>query len=324
MRDVVAARRVAMWFAFVGGTFCLAEMLLVPASAGSSTGRLVVGALSCASIAFAGWARFWPERVPAAALAFWANLSVVAVVMADVFSGDHSAGAQMFFLWPVLMAAYLLLRPAAVVVLLGAATGDVIVVGVGSPNPYAVTDAASTIVTLVVLTIAVVTLRQRLDRVHTELADRATHDPLTGLLNRRAFDETLEQAVASSLRNDESLALLVVDLDNLKRINDSGGHAAGDLALEHTAAALTAAAGDGSAFRLGGDEFALLLPGRDPAAASAHAETVQSLLTPWGLSVSVGIAGLPGATCPRALLAEADAALYSAKRASRSAENSLV
>lgn len=95
-------------------------------------------------------------------------------------------------------------------------------------------------------------------RVHDELVRMAEQDPLTGLPNRRALTRALEQELA----NNSSGALLVLDLDNFKDVNDLRGHAVGDRVMRMLASALQSRLGDRLIARLGGDEFAVVLPGR--------------------------------------------------------------
>lgn len=128
--------------------------------------------------------------------------------------------------------------------------------------------------------------------LYAEMHELAARDKLTGLYNRRLFEEQFDAAVARSLRNGEELSLLVVDLDGLKRINDLGGHPAGDEALKGVADALRASirAGDVPC-RLGGDEFAVILPGATPADAIMVAERAQEALIARGpYSFSGGVA----------------------------------
>ena len=144
----------------------------------------------------------------------------------------------------------------------------------------------------------------------------AVTDPLTGLGNRRRFDERLDEEVPPDDRA-APVSVCLLDVDSLKRINDTYGHPIGDLALAAVGARL---ASSGEAFRLGGDEFALLLPGVEPERARLLVELVLvDLPLQAGLDdqfrVSGGIAAYPrdGET-PQALVDRADEALYHSKR----------
>ncbi|HEX5375793.1 MAG TPA: diguanylate cyclase [Solirubrobacterales bacterium] len=168
-----------------------------------------------------------------------------------------------------------------------------------------------------------------------ELEQLSCRDPLTGLLNRRSFDEVLESQLAYTRRYGKGGALLVVDLDRFKQVNDQHGHAAGDEALRQVARVLddnvrltdtVARDPDGLAARLGGDEFALLLPEADEAGAEAVAERLLAALAAAPLEVdgrrvelgiSVGVALFDECGCPPAkdLLAAADRAMYVVKAA---------
>ena len=143
----------------------------------------------------------------------------------------------------------------------------------------------------------------------------ADHDPLTNLLNRRSFVQHLDAEVARSRRYRRPLALVIFDLDELKTLNDTQGHAAGDEALKRIAEALRATLRTGdNAFRIGGDEFAVLLPeaGEEEARAAA-----MRILDELALSASFGVA-VCGADCePEALLRDADDAMYRTKRRRR-------
>jgi diguanylate cyclase (GGDEF)-like protein len=156
-------------------------------------------------------------------------------------------------------------------------------------------------------------------------------DPLTGLANRRRFMDVAERLMALARRHARPIAVVIVDLDHFKAINDRLGHVAGDVVL-------TAAAGvlrdtvrqEDVAARWGGEEFALLLPDTDAAAAAQLAQAcldaterlamphAQSLAGPL-VSISLGCATLVAMpeTSPEQLLQQADAALYQAKRAGR-------
>jgi diguanylate cyclase (GGDEF)-like protein len=138
----------------------------------------------------------------------------------------------------------------------------------------------------------IVAIAVRNAMLYAEMQELAARDKLTGLYNRRLFEEQFDAAVARSHRSGEELSLLVVDLDGLKRINDLGGHPAGDEALKALADALRASirAGDVSC-RLGGDEFAVILPGASPSDAILVAERAQEALIARGpYSFSGGVA----------------------------------
>ena len=128
--------------------------------------------------------------------------------------------------------------------------------------------------------------------LYQQMTELAARDKLTGLYNRRLFEEQFDAAVARSQRNSEQLSLLVVDLDGLKRINDLGGHPAGDEALRALADSLVESSRAGDVpCRIGGDEFAVILPGANPDDAIKVAERAQEALNQKGpYSFSGGVA----------------------------------
>ncbi|MEA2468091.1 MAG: hypothetical protein QOJ57_2217, partial [Thermoleophilaceae bacterium] len=158
----------------------------------------------------------------------------------------------------------------------------------------------------------------------TGMTELAFKDSLTGLANRRALDERLEAAVTEAVAAGEDLSLVLCDLDNLKLINATEGHQAGDGALVRVAEALRSAAQGkaigGMVGRIGGDEFCILLPRFD--APSARTLTEEAMIelsagTP-RLTLSCGIASVGGgARRPADLVRAADAAQYTAKRTGR-------
>jgi len=154
--------------------------------------------------------------------------------------------------------------------------------------------------------------------IYREMREMASRDPLTGLLNRRAFGERMQQEL--DRQGDLSrIALLVLDLDGLKRINDTeGGHAAGDAALRLCAEVMSSSirATDG-AYRLGGDEFAVILGGASDVDAVRVAERISRGLqerSEGRFSLSGGVAaGAAGAGSTDVLYRLADRAAYRAK-----------
>lgn len=170
---------------------------------------------------------------------------------------------------------------------------------------------------------------EELLRLHRELEALSTSDPLTGIANRRLFDQRLALEWSDARRTGRPLSLLLLDVDRFKQYNDRYGHLAGDECLRAVAQVLAAAARRPRdvAARLGGDEFAVLLPDADEAAAMVIArecaEGIARLRLPQGVggagdvpSASIGVAtsGVDGRGSPRALVETADNRLYAAKR----------
>jgi diguanylate cyclase (GGDEF)-like protein len=153
-----------------------------------------------------------------------------------------------------------------------------------------------------------------------EIRTLATRDPLTGLNNRRHFDERM--AAIDEGRWPGRLSLLLIDLDGFKQVNDASGHAAGDAVLQVAARRLEATAGsDALIARLGGDEFAVVIDGSMDHACNIARAVIRSLSEPvihdgqsLKVGASVGISAVrPGPTPSATLLKEADSALYEAK-----------
>jgi two-component system, cell cycle response regulator len=160
------------------------------------------------------------------------------------------------------------------------------------------------------------------------LASSALTDSLTGLPNRRSAMEQLVQAWSAALRSDLPLAIMVIDIDHFKQINDTYGHAAGDTVLREVASILRASARrEDSVCRIGGEEFLVICPNTDPKSAIVSAERLRANLsakpiaieqTEKTLTVSIGVATRgPDTADMDALVSAADRALYAAKGAGR-------
>jgi diguanylate cyclase (GGDEF)-like protein len=173
-------------------------------------------------------------------------------------------------------------------------------------------------------------LRAELAEARARLAEAerlADRDPLTGLLNRRGFGRELRRAAAFSARHGVPAAVVYLDMNGFKAVNDTLGHDGGDAALAHVARLLegnirpTDAAG-----RLGGDEFAVVLLYAPEEAARAKAEQLQRLVaeTPFtfdgraaSLAVAVGVRPMRPGLDPATALSEADRAMYADKAIAR-------
>ncbi len=181
-------------------------------------------------------------------------------------------------------------------------------------------------------------LLQRLEAANAQLREayrameqQAQRDGLTGIANRRRFDQTLSEAWTGARDRGEPLALLLIDIDHFKAYNDGYGHLAGDQCLRDVAIALTDAIEmpDALLARYGGEEFAIVLPNsnRDMAVAlgerlrvAIEAQTLPHAYVGSGritLSVGVAVADVRHDAAPASLIARADAALYVAKRQGR-------
>lgn len=169
-----------------------------------------------------------------------------------------------------------------------------------------------------------------LQKLHAELKTQANHDSLTGLLNRRAFFELAEQMLKLAHRRQEYVALMMVDLDHFKRVNDQFGHAEGDKVLIATAHALKTTARDNDIVaRHGGEEFVVAVLGANQAESMAAAERLRLAIAAIEdqqapVTASIGVATLQPSPDKRdasqvlaELLHQADQALYAAKHNGR-------
>lgn len=178
---------------------------------------------------------------------------------------------------------------------------------------------------------ALETLTEELRSANRQLQQLATRDPLTGIANRRFFDEHFDAEWRRTLRDNQPLSMILLDLDFFKQYNDAYGHLAGDNCLRKVADTLGATinqAGDLVA-RFGGEEFSVLLPNTDHRGAAVVAEAIRSAIfklnikhepSPYHrMTASLGTATVfPGTeAAPDGLIAMADAAMYQAKAAGR-------
>jgi len=175
-------------------------------------------------------------------------------------------------------------------------------------------------------------LVQALTKAHDLQSTLAQTDALTGIANRRRFDAVLAQEISRQQRAGGQLALLILDVDDFKKYNDTYGHLAGDACLQRIAQVLRKHLNRATdlAARYGGEEFAGILPGTDRAGAASLAEQIRAAVEELAIehvtsscadrvTVSIGLACLDGGQLgsPAALIEHADQALYRAKQAGR-------
>ncbi len=307
--------------AFVG----LVEALIPGGDSGNTLLGLIALAATLALLVIG-------PRLPRPALALLGPAGVVLIGVALSETTAYGDGAVLY-MWPVLYTALFFgLRGTIAIVAWIAVVHAVVLLTLpaGHGNVDRWIDVV-TVASVVAVVMRVLVLRN--ERLVERLATEARVDPLTGLLNRRGFDERIRAEVARAVREHTSLALVAFDLDHFKDVNDEHGHEVGDRVLAWTGTLLTEQIrGIDIAARIGGEEFVVALPRTDLAAACRLAERVRQAFGDDGagrgrarfgiadeltLSISGGVAATVAPVDVHALLEEADQALYAAKRTGR-------
>ena len=171
-------------------------------------------------------------------------------------------------------------------------------------------------------------LQARVDEATQQLSWQAHHDPLTGLANRRRFDQAIDELVAYGLRSGDQAALCFIDLDHFKQVNDSCGHPAGDALLKDVANMISGQVReDDLVCRVGGDEFAVILRKCPLDNARTVAESIRAVVADYRFAcdgkvftvgTSIGLIPLTGGEYSKLeIMVAADTACYSAKKAGR-------
>jgi diguanylate cyclase (GGDEF)-like protein len=262
-------------------------------------------------------------RLPRAALGALGPLGVL--LIAASLSGVNGAGdGAVLYIWPVLWCAFFFGRRGAIGIVLCVALAHAVtllVLPAASSYPGRWLDV---VVPVTVVAAVVLALVRANDELLARLAAEARADALTGLLNRRGFDERAELELTRARREGNPLAVAIFDIDHFKSVNDAWGHDAGDQVLMRIGSLLAERSRDiDLAARFGGEEFVVLMPGADAADAAAFAQRVRTALAadrrtalpPVRLSAGVDAAVAPASV--EELLHGADSALYNAKRRGR-------
>jgi diguanylate cyclase (GGDEF)-like protein len=262
-------------------------------------------------------------RLPRPALASLGPIGVVLIAAALATTPGAGDGA-ILYVWPVLWTTFFFgpRGGVAIVCCVGLAhAGTLLVLPAESSYPGRWLDVMVSASVLVVVTVVLVRRNRALLQ---QLANEARTDPLTGLLNRRGFDERAEIELTRARRDGSSIAVVLFDIDYFKRINDEWGHDIGDAVLARTSDVLAGQGRDIDVVgRLGGEEFAVLMPSCDAEGAAILADRVrdavaaaQSPRLP-SVRMSAGLVAGPAPETVHELLQAADIALYRAKRAGR-------
>jgi diguanylate cyclase (GGDEF)-like protein len=260
-------------------------------------------------------------RLPMPVLAALGPIGAALIAFAIATTPPGQGDGALLYIWPVLWVAYYFGRTGSVLIVVWVG----IVQGVALIASGGVLDRWIDVLVSVGIVAAVVhVLSERNKRLVARLQAEARVDQLTGVLNRRGFDERAPNQLARATRDGTWLAAVSFDIDHFKGVNDEFGHEVGDRVLAHLGAVLRAETRTVDVVaRLGGEEFSALLAGSDTSRAFAYAERVRhhfaDLDDPGLPSVTVS-AGIAAAMAPESverLLHDADSALYAAKNAGR-------
>jgi diguanylate cyclase (GGDEF)-like protein len=261
--------------------------------------------------------------LPRWGLALLGPVGVALIAYALATSPGPGDGAILYSL-PVLWTTIFFGLGGAVAIVACVAVGEAIallLLPAGSAYPGRWVDV---MVSTTAIAIVAHVLEFRSELLLERLRGEARTDPLTGLLNRRGFNEHASRELAHAGRDGRPIGLALFDIDHFKLINDEHGHVVGDRVLVHIARVLSdESRGIDVAARLGGEEFAVLMPGSDVAGADAFAERVRRALTTSAPSdlpevrVSAGITATAAPLELESMLDRVDRALYRAKRGGR-------
>jgi diguanylate cyclase (GGDEF)-like protein len=327
--DAVLSRKFGVLVQALAGPVVLGLTLFYPPTeAIGSAGWLIVAALFAVSLAGLVWISRAPDASVFTAQLVSIYVLAVALTLIQWLAGGWRAPYHELYLALLVTAAQIHTPTRAGVFYLAVVALALAPVAYGQTHGRGGDVAVAVgLWALVVLFNSLVMVRLRAQRALLLLGrhvaeDEARHDPLTGLANRRAFEETIALALARAGVNGRPVTLAVGDVDRFKTINDRHGHLAGDDCLREIARALTAASRAGDrVFRWGGDEFAVVVEGAssdEAAAACARLEDAvrTAVRTPAGAPVSITFGWtqtLDAGNCA-ALVADADAALLERKR----------
>jgi diguanylate cyclase (GGDEF)-like protein len=314
--------RTLAWFYVAGGVVGLLS-LLAPLHEGANLAGLILNS-TVAFVAGVVLFRVGP-RLPHWAIAGFLLGGSIMITTAVLWDGHGSSVYSFFYVWVGVEAFYFLSRRAAALQI--AFMGACYAVGLllTDPDPVAMQRWILTVGITLVTGLLVASMKEQIIRLVDRLSGAARTDVLTGIPNRRAFEERLDEELAAASREGRPLTVAVGDLDGFKLVNDRLGHQAGDEALRRVARELGKwkRRSDLNA-RIGGEEFALLLPGVDEAGAVTLADRVrlgiQEVFAADSvpITISFGIAEFrTHGDDAAALMRAGDQALYAAKEMGR-------
>ena len=321
--DTMRLIRIVIVTLYLVGGFTMLAVRLLPdpgLKPGAGTYHLALVTFMLAFGLFT-WAK---TRLPDWWYIMGAYLGIVAVSV-NIALLEELRPVAFFYVWPAMAGAFFAQkREAAIGYVIAIATYAVVLVGFHD-NPYIGEWFIDVACSIGVVMVMIFLLKSRAMRLVGELGRRASTDPLTGIANRATFEHALEEQLDAAGEHGVACAVISLDLDRFKQVNDIYGHQAGDEALREAARIFDACLGDrGTLARVGGEEFAIVMPDMDMATARLVAEEVRVALerdtaaTNPSLTVSIGVAAYPtSGDSPSSIMLAADRALYAAKQAGR-------
>jgi diguanylate cyclase (GGDEF)-like protein len=284
---------------------------------------VAVSIASCCAVMALLWLTRWPTNAQSVTFAITANACIAVSCLAQSNPAEGIQGATAFVALAGYVAFFHTTRLLALTLLMATITATILAIQLGEHVGVALT--LSKLVVLFVSVLAVPFSAQVLVHILGADALKSDIDPLTDLPNRRAFDRSVRAMAAESVGGSAILAVVMVDLDAFKRVNDTAGHAAGDQTLIAVAGILRhTRRGNSVTARVGGEEFVVAVVDSEQSAIGMAERLRREIAqTSWNVTASVGVATASLSRPPEAgvralvqsLVESADRAMYKAKRA---------
>jgi diguanylate cyclase (GGDEF)-like protein len=328
--ETLGAQRHAMILAaglFAGGSLLTLVATIAPHSPDVDIAGAWIVTFCSALVAAVYW--LGRDSLPRWTLYLGVALGTLMITSGIYINGERDGGAaalnEVYYVWPVVFAAYYFPVRALVAELAFVAGCYALALQIVDPGPIAVTRWLIVVTMLIGVGGLISRLQARVEELVSRLSETARRDALTGLLNRRGFEERLDVELARATRVERPVALIIGDVDHFKTVNDRFGHPAGDAVLLRIAGVLEGVGRRGDTVaRIGGEEFVFIVPDADAEMAFELAERARVALErtfadePIPLTASFGSVAFPvDGTTSDSLLETADRALYAAKHSGR-------
>jgi len=320
VHDRLRAKALALMFGVGTALLVLSLFTLDPADPSRTTTAAAGGAVMTLLLAAGG------QKIPSWALQLFLACGTVLIEWVIYGTGENASTYTVFYFWIAIYAFqfFTTLQAVGQVVFVFLSYGIILGLFSDPTSPSGLRWALTT-TALIVAGAMIGVLKDSNAQLVEEVTEAARSDALTGLLNRRGFDERFAVELARARRQGERLSLLIGDLDRFKELNDAWGHQEGDEVLRVVGDTITETARESdAAARIGGEEFAILLPDTDEQGAYLAAERLRAAVQhacahlPNGVTISVGVATFPQhGREGDSLMRAADGAVYMAKQLGR-------